>query len=401
MPRNTTAVEIASNRKFGCEIEFVGISAEAAMRAIIAAGVPCRDFVRYDHRDSPTQWKVVTDSSVDGPGGSGEVVSPILSGDAGLEQARQVCRALSAAGATVNRSCGLHVHVDARDLAARELTNVVFRYARFESDIDAFMPASRRGGNNSYCRSIVDWGRGAARRALLACRQPRQMADAGYSAGTGDRFRKVNLCAFQAHGTVEFRHHSGSVNAEKISNWIKFCVNFVEVSRSQILNESFVEQALRPAPSARICSAPSPRRASGARDSRTLVRLHKIVRALRESGTRGVRISELASLTGWQESSVVVQVSNLRRHYGFSIKRVRYNDSFKILRNGELPALQNAAAADSAPATPVSRANGRPSVNSRGEASNDITPVYGDTAFHGLSAETVAFYSERASELAA
>jgi hypothetical protein len=46
----------------------------------------------------------------------------------------------------------------------------------------------------------------------------------------GGRYNKVNLCAFLRHGTIEFRQHSGTMNVDKVINWIVFCVNFVETS---------------------------------------------------------------------------------------------------------------------------------------------------------------------------
>ena len=45
------------------------------------------------------------------------------------------------------------------------------------------------------------------------------------------RYCKVNLKSFRRHGTIEFRHHSGSTDFEKISNWI-------------ILTQAIVERAV-------------------------------------------------------------------------------------------------------------------------------------------------------------
>ena len=59
-------------------------------------------------------------------------------------------------GATANRSCGYHVHLDAADLTASDIRAIVTRYADHESEIDAFMPPSRRGNANTYCGSVIE-----------------------------------------------------------------------------------------------------------------------------------------------------------------------------------------------------------------------------------------------------
>jgi hypothetical protein len=46
----------------------------------------------------------------------------------------------------------------------------------------------------------------------------------------GDRFVKLNYQAFWRHGTVEFRHHSGTVDAAKIIKWVVFCQKLVETA---------------------------------------------------------------------------------------------------------------------------------------------------------------------------
>ena len=90
---------MTSNRKFGVEIEFVGISMRKAIQVVSTCGVSFSHELsaNYNHHDSTQHWKVVSDGSVDGPAGGGEVVSPILSGAEGLEQIQKVCDALSAA----------------------------------------------------------------------------------------------------------------------------------------------------------------------------------------------------------------------------------------------------------------------------------------------------------------
>jgi hypothetical protein len=119
--------------------------------------------------------------------------------------------------------CGLHVHVGVNDFEAVELQNIARRYHAFESKIDTFVAEHRRGNNSDWCRPmkpVVD----AFNKMVL--KGPETVSD--HRCG---RYRKLNLEAYVKHGTVEFRQLEGTVDCEKILNWIQFCVAFVEASR--------------------------------------------------------------------------------------------------------------------------------------------------------------------------
>ena len=71
------------NRKFGIEMEIVGIDRQTALRALRAISISVQN-EDYNH-NTRGHWKLVSDSSVHG---GFEVVSPVLHGEAGLEEAR-------------------------------------------------------------------------------------------------------------------------------------------------------------------------------------------------------------------------------------------------------------------------------------------------------------------------
>lgn len=212
------------NRNFGVELEMVGIDQANAAAAIRSAGIEC-NVEGYNHQTRP-QWKVVTDGSLRDETGRGscEVVSPVLFGQDGLDQVTKVCNALIAAGAKINKTCGLHVHVDARDLSTSAVKAIIARYTKFEAQIDAFMAPSRRQA--FYAQSMSqDMAR------ILRCNTVNDMAQAMLSKYSGQaRYRKVNVMSYLRHGTLEFRQHGGSVEAEKICNWVRFLQSFVETS---------------------------------------------------------------------------------------------------------------------------------------------------------------------------
>jgi biotin operon repressor len=205
-------------RTFGVELELKGISRDDAIMALNSVGVDIRD-CGYTHEHT-SYWKIVSDSSV----GSGfEVVSPILEGDVGLAELRKVASALDEAGGRVDKQCGYHVHLGARDLNLAEFKSIVSRYAGFETMVDSFMPDSRRGNQNQFCNSIVEFANSSR---FANAQSVKELVSA-----QRDRYFKVNLQAYRSHGTIEFRQHSGTLSASKAASWVKFLLGFVEESR--------------------------------------------------------------------------------------------------------------------------------------------------------------------------
>ena len=222
------------SRTFGIEIEGYNLTLAQVALAVTNAGVACHA-EHYGH-SIPTQWKVVTDASIQGVHGF-EVVSPILRGPEGLAQVRKVMGALTAAGAKVNRTCGLHVHIGAADFTMKQFANVAKNYLVFEDFFDAIMPASRRGSANMYIKSLRarfgDYSHAAARRgmaAISACTTINQIIEClnGSPHDHSARYFKLNLTAYWRHQTIEFRQHSGTTDGDKAVNWIELLMAFVE-----------------------------------------------------------------------------------------------------------------------------------------------------------------------------
>jgi len=343
-------------RRFGVEIEFVGVTPEVVVAAIVAAGVVCRD-EGYNH-DTRATWKVVRDGSLAvSPGmpygACGELVSPPLSGVEGIEQVRTVLRALSACGATVNRSCGMHVHVDAGDLSPSQIGRVMRRYAAFQAQIDGFMPASRR--NSRWARRLDDTVIGT----VEGYASPSEMRR---SAGYLDRYYAVNAAAFARHGTVEFRQHSGSVNAGKVARWVAFCLFFVAAS----IESSTVAGSVAPvAPVAPVAGR-------GRRPNFAARR--EVVRLMSE----GVTLPRLAELTGYTEGTLQASILGALRGMG----RVSLRSGVYRFTSVNATALA-AWLGNSAPVAPVS-----------------VAPVsVADSLWRSFPVELVSYYSERAMDL--
>jgi len=214
---------------FGVELELLmprGINhATLASRIDAHTGIPCYS-EGYNHNNVP-HWKVVTDGSLGDYSRGAEVVSPVLRGAHGFDQLNRICQALKAIGCTVTKKCGLHVHVGAQGWSVDTVKNLVALYHSAEGTIDAFMAPSRRGsqGGNGFCGSIrlrPQMLRDATTWDTVA--QAIGQTPGRHNARGGGRYCKLNLQSYWQHGTVEFRHHQGTVEADKAVNWVKTCL---------------------------------------------------------------------------------------------------------------------------------------------------------------------------------
>ena len=119
------------NQTFGIEIETTGIGRERTAKAIAAYfGMTARYVGRHlDDWKVPMpdgrHWTVERDGSVTDP--SAEVVSPVCRYE-DIEMVQEVVRAIRAAGAKADRSCGIHIHIGLGEhtpQSLRRLVNIV------------------------------------------------------------------------------------------------------------------------------------------------------------------------------------------------------------------------------------------------------------------------------------
>ena len=213
------------NRSFGIELEIIHNNKRELCDAIRARGVLC-EIEGYNH-STRRHWKIVSDASVNG---GYELVSPVLKGQRGLDEVKAVSEALAEVGAMINKSCGFHSHFGTDDFkdSISVWRNLYINYATLEEDIDAFMPPSRR--HNRYCSSLKvrDW------RSKMENAQT--LVDLERAVTNRSRYFKLNSQSYWRHGTVEFRQHSGTIEFDKIKNWLLFCARFVDFSKREKLD---------------------------------------------------------------------------------------------------------------------------------------------------------------------
>jgi hypothetical protein len=226
-------VQRTFNRRFGVEIEAYDVNMNTLEEKLNSAGVECRT-EGYGH-STRSHWKIVTDSSLTGRN-TFELVSPILKGEQGIEELKTVCRVLNECGAKVNKSCGTHIHFDAANLDLRTWKNIFINYARLENLIDGFMPASRKGDNNTYCHGFGNFNNFEQK-----IEQAMTLNNIANDIFGRNRYFKINAQSYSRHKTIEFRQHGGTVEFEKISNWVYFLDNLVTRSESALIENTTLD----------------------------------------------------------------------------------------------------------------------------------------------------------------
>jgi len=391
-------------RNFGVELELHGMNVATAARVLALAGIDARAEA-YNHA-TRTWWKVVTDCSVvDAHGRSHyengltcEIVSPILSGEEGLLELAKVCKILTENGGKVNKSCGLHVHINARGLDPKVFALTAARYAKYEQVIDSFMPASRRASNNSrFCASIVSNVNNNIGTLANAA-----SVDSVYRV-FGGRFFKLNFESYLRHGTIEFRHHSGSLNAEKVCNWVKFCQAFVETSNNLVstcfvnLNNAPVAAVVvEPTRGPRIRYAAALRGRPANPDVVRLVALYRqSVVARATDPADGFYPRALAGAFRTYHRTIPTAYINSLRTRGYTVHSTRY--AFRI-ENPEHMGFTEAEC-QSADVDFANLGPRRAPVVNNNNFRIEL-PLF-DNAFAGLSDSVVSYYEERIADLAA
>ena len=93
------------------------------------------------------------------------------------------------------------------------------------------MPASRRGNTNRFCQSL---NKIVNLQTKIDAATSLQAIDRLFGQ---TRYFKINPQSYSRHNTIEFRQHSGTIEFEKVSNWITFLHNLVDYSKQNVAND--------------------------------------------------------------------------------------------------------------------------------------------------------------------
>ena len=227
------------SQRFGIEMEMTGITRKKAAEVIAAY------FDTHEVYDSGTydayhvtdgqgrKWKVVSDASIhpaarDGRSASTlykvEVVSPICHYE-DIETIQELVRKLRHAGACVNRSCGIHIHVDAAPHSVKTLRNLVNIMVSKE-DLLYKALAVDVAREDHYCQKTdLSFLEELNRKKPKSIENFERMWYHGdsrsYDHYDETRYHALNLHSVFSKGTIEFRLFNGTMHAGKVKTYIQ------------------------------------------------------------------------------------------------------------------------------------------------------------------------------------
>lgn len=234
---------------FGVEVEMTGITREQAARALADYfGTEPRQ--AYDYYGSwyvpdpeGKEWRFMSDSSLrlekktdtgyehtSNNDYSVEMVSPKLT-YAELPQFQECVRRVRKAGAKVNASCGLHVHVDASNHNRQSLKNLL---GIMYSKEDILFKALNVNPNRvtQYCQKVREpMLRQARQLSSDETKDLTQLESIWYEGNVSSRehynwtrYYALNLHSVFYRGTVEWRCFNSTLHAGRAAAYINLCL---------------------------------------------------------------------------------------------------------------------------------------------------------------------------------
>lgn len=224
------------DQAFGLELEFGGITRKKAASTIarVLNGTPRWVGGTYDKftvtAPDGRDWTIMSDASVHSMGGQAcEFVTPKCTYE-DIETVQECIRVLRRAGAKIDRSCGLHIHIDGANHTAQSLKNLAFTFRAKQDLIFKAVAPDRR--DNRYCKPLTDDLVGNIKKIKKL--DGEKMKDAWY--GTyrdyhdasahyhASRYHALNLHSLWYRGTVEFRLFNSTLHAGEVRAYINLCL---------------------------------------------------------------------------------------------------------------------------------------------------------------------------------
>lgn len=235
----------------GVEIEMTGLTREKAAQIVAAhfgttATRACSQR-SYAKDNQGREWNVTRDASIRIDGGEAcELVTPILKWN-DIETLQEIIRKLRRAGAKVNESCGLHVHIGAAGMTATAIRNLVNNVASHEQLL--YKALNVHENRKRYCQPTDERflrELNARKPATLDELKPiwygdnRDHSEHYHSS----RYTIVNLHALFTKGTIEFRIFNGTLHAGEVKTAIQLAcalVAFAKASTRTLLRTVNIE----------------------------------------------------------------------------------------------------------------------------------------------------------------
>lgn len=241
------------NQTIGVEIEMTGITRNMAAKIVarvLNGTIYETGNHTYDTREITAPdgrvWKVMRDGSIlpkKKMNGSivaasdlhrVEFVTPILKYN-DIELLQTIIRALRKAGAMPDSSCGIHIHVGAKDMNAKQITNLIKTVNAHDDLIYKALNIGDRADrwckktNQRFLKELEEKKPQTIAEIETLWYDGRSRAHVHYDFS---RYQGLNLHALFSKGTVEFRLFNSTLHAGKVKAYIQFCLAMVAKART-------------------------------------------------------------------------------------------------------------------------------------------------------------------------
>ena len=252
-------------QRFGIEIEMTGITRATAAKTIAKyfetrATHVGGSYDTYTIRDQQGRlWKCVSDSSIHAEARGDRVansnyrvefVSPICVYE-DIERVQEIIRQLRHAGAKVNSSCGIHIHVDASRHNPQTLRNVANIMASKEDLLYKTLKVNI--SREHYCKKadlrFLDEVNAQRPKTMDHIERLWYNGESGRNYHYDDtRYHALNLHSVFSKGTIEFRMFNSTLHAGEVKSYIQLCLAIshqalvqrtASRSRTQSTNEKY------------------------------------------------------------------------------------------------------------------------------------------------------------------
>jgi hypothetical protein len=183
--------------------------------------------------DLPEAVGVCHDGSLNNTGI--EIQTPPATGDKAEYYIKRSCEVLRSRDYDISDRCGLHIHLDARDIQSdcKTLDKLFRTYYLVEPILLSILPKSRY--DNTYCHVLSDQ---FTLDSFTGFKNIEDMEKRWYNTiDTGNhksnkydssRYHGFNMHSIFYRGSLEIRYHSGTINPNKIINWIYINLKVME-----------------------------------------------------------------------------------------------------------------------------------------------------------------------------
>jgi len=230
--RSDTIIQIADLR-FGIEMELLSntnLTRAQIVQILKVNNIEAREAVyRGSNYDV---WQIKPDRSLEPQQGSFELVSPILRGEKGCAIFKKVLEILKSniESLYVNETCGLHVHIDMKNVPLPHLKAICQNLLKYEYGLDLVLLPERR--NNPYVKSnrntMLNLTNEQVFHRIANCNSISEIKDV-MNPGR-DRYYKFNLQRLTDIGTIEIRVHHGTTDFAEVKNWVKLLIRLFSFS---------------------------------------------------------------------------------------------------------------------------------------------------------------------------